>query len=163
CGGWEDFSHDAAFTHSSRYLFVLDQPQPADSILAVLRGPDRLFSLVPPATGWSRGAEPSRALWSPTSETLYYRRSGSVWRWTARDGAGILLNGVSWVFPTITPDGRHLAYAVARADGKHDVYLADLQSGGAPVRIGLARTLPVFLNNSQLWYESESDDGCTGG
>jgi hypothetical protein len=118
---------------------------------------------VPPTGGWSRGAEPSRALWSPSSETLYFLRSGTVWQWTEHGGATAFLKGVKWVFPSITPDGGHLAYAVTRADGKHDVYLVDLAAGGAPVRIAQARTIPVFLNDEQLWYMSETEDGCAAG
>jgi len=163
CGGYEGFSHDAAYTHSGQYLYVLDQPDNPDYILAVLRGTTRLYSLIPPTAGWATGAEPSIALWSPTSASLYFRRSGSIWQWSPGGGAKTFLKGVAWQFPSISPDGRHLAYAVTRSDGKHDVYLMDLAAGGGPVRIAQARTIPVFLNDSQLWYLSESDDGCAAG
>jgi len=70
---------------------------------------------------------------------------------------------VSWYYPTIAPDGAHLAYAVTRPDGLHNVYLIDLAHGGSPRVIGKGtRNLPVFLTSSALWYRSDSPMGCTG-
>jgi hypothetical protein len=71
---------------------------------------------------------------------------------------------VNWLYPTISPDGTHLAYSVLRADLLHDVYLVDVVHGGSPQKIGGgARKLPTFLNNTQLWFRSEGGDaGCIG-
>jgi len=54
---------------------------------------------------------------------------------------------------------------VRRADGMHNVYIVDLarDDGPNPRLVGKgARNLPVFLNNTQLWYMTKTGGGCTG-
>lgn len=121
------------------------------------------MSVVPPSGGWPQGGWPAVAVWSPSSETLFYRQGGDVWRWKSAHGANPYLPDVNWYFPTMTPDGSRLAYSVLRPDGLHDVYLIDLAQGGTPERIGEARNLPVFLNGAQLWYMSEGQGVCGHG
>lgn len=163
CGSAED-SKNGAYVHSGSHLYVLDQPILPSNILVVLQGNKQVLSLVPPTAGWSPGAQPAMAVWSPTSQTLFYRQKGDVWQWTPAGGAQRYLPGVNWYYPTITPDGGHLAYAVVRSDGLHNVYLIDLANGGGPKLIGKgARNLPVFLNSSQLWYKSEAKGICGPG
>jgi Tol biopolymer transport system component len=89
-----------------------------------------------------------------------------VWAWNSAHGAAEFLHGVSWLFPTFSPDGRYLAYATLESNGLHDVYLLRMDgnsSAGAPKLIGRARNQPVFLNSSQLWYRSESQGICGPG
>ena len=163
CGSPDD-SMLGAYTNSGSHLYVLDQPSFTDNSLIVLQGQQKVLSILPPNGGWPQGAWPAMAVWSPTSETLFYRLKGDVWRWTPTAGAQRYLPGVSWSHPTISPDGGHLAYAVVRPDGLHNVFLIDLAHGGSPKLIGKgARNQPVFLNSTQLWYRSEGQTGCTGG
>ena len=170
CGSPED-SKSGEYTRSSQSLFVLDQPIPTLNSLVVVRGTQQLLLQTPPGVtistdgnwsgGWPQGTQPAMALWSPTSETLYYRKNGDVWKWTASVGAQRFLPGVSWYYPTISADGARLAYAALRPDGLHNVYLVDLVHGGSPQLIGKgARNLPVFLNSTQLWYRSEGQGVC---
>jgi hypothetical protein len=163
CGSPED-SEWAAYALSGSHLFVLDQPLPQTNSLIVVEGETIVLSVIPPRAGWPMGAHPLMAVWSPTSETLYYRQGDSVWRWTTAGGAQRYLTGVQWLRPTIAPDGAHLAYSVLRSDGLHNVFLVDLSHGGTPVLIGKgARKLPAFLNSTQLWFRSEGKDyGCAG-
>lgn len=160
CGSQDD-SKQGAYTRSGAHLFVLDQ-QSINSLL-VVEGETVVLSLVPPSAGWPPGGHPAMAVWSPTSETLFYRQGGDVWQWTPAGGTQQYLPGVTWYFPTITPDGSHLAYSVGRPDGLHDVYLVDLARGGSPQLIGEARNLPVFVNSTQLWYKSEGQGVCGHG
>jgi len=97
------------------------------------------------------------AVWSPITETLFYQRGGDVWQWTPGSKPQRFLAGVYWLFPSIAPDGAHLAYEVSG-----NVYLVDLAHAGSPSPrlIGKGRIGPVFLNSSQLW-ETEPI-GCTG-
>jgi hypothetical protein len=162
CGLADVDSNPGGYTRSGGSLFVLDTPLP-ESSLVVLEGATVVLSIVPPA-GTPIGSNPLMALWSPTSETLYFEQSGDVWRWTKAAGRSRYLPGVAWTNATISHDGGHLDYAVKRADGLHDVYLVDLAHDGHPVRIGKgANNLPVFLNSTQLWFRPEtSEPGCTG-
>jgi hypothetical protein len=167
CGSPAFDSRAAAYTLSGSRLFVLDQPVPGYSSLVVVAGDSTPLSILAPSTGWADGADPMMALWSPTTEALYYRKGGDIWRWTDGSDPELFLSDVAWIQPTISSDGAHLAYSVLRADGVlHDVYLLDLTAAGAPTpeRIGDgARKLPVFLNATQLWFKSEGDDhGCAG-
>lgn len=164
CGDAED-SKFGAFTRAGTHLFVLDQPFPSTNSLIVVEGETIVLSVLPPTGNWPEGANPAMALWSATSETLYYRQGCDIWRWTVASGSERFLAGVNWLHPTISPDGNHLAYALLRADGLHDVYLVDLAEGGRPRLIGNgARKLPVFLNSTQLWFRSEGEDqGICGG
>ena len=162
CGSTED-SRRGAFTHSGAHAFVLDQPFPGKNSLLVIEDEEVVLSLLPPSAGWPEGTHPRMAVWSPTAETLFYSQGGDVWQWTPAGGTQRYLSGVNWYFPTITPDGGHLAYSVVRPDGLHNVYLVDLAHGGSAQLIGEARNLPVFVNNEQLWYKSEGQGVCGPG
>ena len=119
CGA-PNLSKQAAYTHSGSHLFVLDQPLP-DNVLLVFQGNRQVSSLVPPSGGWPKGAQPEMAVWSSNSEALFYRQNGDVWQWTQASGAQRYLPGVNWYYPTFSADGSHLAYAVPRSDGLHDI------------------------------------------
>jgi hypothetical protein len=150
---------EGAYTHSGSHLYVLDQPLP-DNVLYIFQGHQQMTSLVPPSGGWPKGAQPEMAVWSPTSETLFYRQNGDVWQWTQAGGAQRYLPGVNWYYPTFSPSGSHLAYSVPRADGLHDIFLIDLAHSGSPQLIKGARNLPYFLNSTQIWYWSEGNGIC---
>lgn len=158
CGA-ANASKEAAYTHSGSHLYVLDQPLP-DNALYVFQGKEQRMSLVPPSGGWPKGTQPEMAVWSPNSEALFYRQNGDVWQWTQASGAQRYLPGVNWYYPTFSPSGSHLAYAVPRSDGLHDIFLIDLAHGGSPQLIKGARNFPVFLNSAQLWYWSEGNGIC---
>jgi hypothetical protein len=164
CGSPEASSARGAYTHSGADLFVLDQPpDPSFNSLLVAAGHTTLLSVLPPAAGWKSGAQPTTALWSPLSETLFYRQGKDVWTWSPGSNPKLFLAGVQWLHPTITPDGVHLAYSAVRPDGSLGVYLVDLAHGGRPQLIGKGgRNNPVFLNSTQLWYQTDAPRGCTG-
>ena len=162
CGSAED-SKQGDYAHSGGHLYVLDQPVPTLNSLLVLEGGQAKLAVVPQGQ-WALGTQPAMAVWSPTSDTLYYRKAGNVWKWTAAGGARVFLQGVAWYYPSISADGTHLAYAVIRPDGLHNVYLVDLAHSGSPQLIGKgARTTPVFLNSTQLWYRAEGNPICGPG
>jgi hypothetical protein len=162
CGASTD-SNPGAYTRSGSALFVLDEPLPEISLL-VVEDDTVALSDVSPAPTPAPSTRPLFALWSPTSETLYYVKGGDVWRWTPSAGRTRYLPGVTWTSATISPDGAHLAYSVQGSDGLHDVFLVDLLHDGSPVRIGKGhRAGPAFLNSSQLWYMPDNrGGGCTG-
>ena len=159
CGDPDD-SNPGAYTHSGAHAFVLSQVIRPQNRLLVIEGETAVLSVLPPSEGWQAGSHPAMAVWSPTSETLYYRQGSDVWQRTAGSDPEPFLEGVIWSHPTITPDGNYLAYAVAREDGLHDVYLVDLAHDGSPQRIGESRNQPVFLNSTQLWYRTEGQGMC---
>jgi hypothetical protein len=161
CGSGSD-SNTGGYTRSGSALFILDEPLPEISLL-VLESETVVFSDVSPSLVPATTTRPLMALWSPTSETLYYKKSGSIWQWTPSGGSQRFLSGVDWASASISPDGAHLAYAIEGSDGLSDTYLVDLAHGGQPVRIGKGhRAGPVFLNDTQLWFIPQGGGGCTG-
>jgi len=163
CGSPED-SKQAAYSRSGKQLFILDQPIPNLNSLLVLQGDKVLLRIAPDSGRWPTGAQPAMALWSPTSETLYYRKGADVWDWTSTGGSQNFLPGVSWYYPTISPDGRHLAFAEEGKDYLHTVSMVDLPPASRPIQVGNGnRTLPAFLNARQLWFKSESLGPCGSG
>jgi hypothetical protein len=165
CGAPFDYARRGAYSPSGTYLSVLDLPRSLDGdgglqySLRVFEGTRTVLSFVPSSDGWPPGGHPAMAVWSPTSDTLYYRQGTDVWRWNPSSGSSVFLPGVSWSLPTISPDGRHMAYL-----SEGDAYLAELAGATNPQLIGAGATRPPrFLNNDQLWlYATAADHGCVG-
>jgi hypothetical protein len=151
----------AAFSPSGSHLSVLTtDPGPNMSSLVIVEGGAVRFTLRPPAAGWPGNDFVDWAMWSRTSTTLFFSRAAGVFEWTPADGAQLLLPGVRWRYPTMSPDGRYLAYAVPRSETLRDVYLVDLARGTQPELLHTDRTIPRFLNSQQLWYAVSSQLGC---
>ena len=166
CGAPPDYSKRAAYSRSGAHLFVLDHPRVLSGdnaagalSLQVFEGETAVLSVIPPSAGWPVGEHPAMAVWSPTSETLYYRQGGDVWQWTPAGGPSLFLPGVNWSYPTITPNGSHVAYVLLGPE-QYEVYLIDLANRGIPQLIGESREKPVFLNATQLWYTTPYTQGC---
>jgi hypothetical protein len=164
CGSPSD-SAPGRYTAAGDYLFVLNAPIEANNSLVIFKGRETLLSIVPPNIEWAHQANaPSMAIWSPVSPTLYWSRGGDVWRWTPEGGQQRFIAGVSWFDPTISADGRYLAYSALNSDLKSHVYLVDLTGDAVPHRIGDGqRAEPRFLNSTQLWYIAGDSGGCAGG
>jgi hypothetical protein len=162
CGSPTD-SAPGRYAISGSYLYVLNQPILSNNSLLVFKGRETQLSIVPPHVEWAQGNEPYMAVWSPVSPTLYWSRTGSIWRWTPEGGQQKFIADVAWFDPTISADGRYLAYSAYTADSKSHVFLVDLTAGAVPRRIGDGqRAKPRFLNSTQLWYEVGGAGGCTG-
>jgi hypothetical protein len=155
----------AAYSPSGQYVSFLDRLDGLTrNTLVVLDGTHPVLKLTPPTRGWASGAEPSNPVWSPVRDTLFYQQNGRIWTWTPGGGAQQFLAGVSWCYPTVSADGRYLAYGALRADGLYDATLLELKSGQVPQAIGKGpRNLPVFLNSNLLWYQTWSHAVCGGG
>jgi hypothetical protein len=163
CGSPED-SKIAGYSRSGKHLFVLDQPIPTLNSLLVLAGDQAALRIAPDSGPWATGAQPAMAVWSATSDTLYYRKGTDVVKWRPAAGPQSFLPGVSWYDPTISPDGRHLAYAEVGTDFLHTVSMVDLPPTGRPNQIGNGRrNLPAFLNARQLWFKSDNPGPCGSG
>ena len=163
CGQPTD-SSQGGYTRSGSSLYILNQPTLTQESLLIFRGAEERLSILPPPGWWKEGRQPVFALWSPTAAALYWSQGGDVWRWTPDAGRQRFLEGVTWWDPTISADGRYLAYAERHEDGGRDgVYLVDLVDGGGPRRIGNGdRGEPRFLNATQLWLQASNGGGCAG-
>ena len=140
----------AAFAPVGRYLSVMDRYEIGQ--LYIVGGHDleqRLDSV-------------DSAVWSPTSSTLYFGKSNDVFQWTPDGGATVLRRDLQWKHPTISPNGRSLAYSTPNGHGGHDIYIADPAHLDQARRIAENASRPVFLNNARLWYMTEGTSGCGG-
>jgi hypothetical protein len=161
CGSPTD-SIRGQYTPSGSYLYVLNQPILSNHSLLVFKDRETLLSIAPPHVEWAGENAPYHAVWSPASPTLYWTQKGDVWRWTPDGGQQRFITGVAWFDPTISADGRYLAYSAPRSDGKLIVFLVDLTGDAVPHKIGDGpRAQPRFLNSTQLWWQREGG-GCTG-
>ena len=159
CGSGDD-SKSGAYSHSGAHMYALDVPIANDTVFVGMHGLDRAFMFRPPRGGWPLNEQPAQPVWSPTDEALYYRRAGSVWQWTPAGGEQLFLPDVFWQSPTISPDGRYLAYSVPEDGGSADTFLIDLYEGVAPELVGPNRGSPVFLTATQMWVVEATGSGC---
>jgi hypothetical protein len=162
CGQPSD-SSTGRYARTGPEAYVLTQPMDGWQSLLVIEQDRASVVAAPPAAGWAAGQAPQMALWSPTQEELYWSQGGDAWRWTPDMGKQRLLRGVTWFNPTISADGRWLAYAVGQDGGPGDLFAWDLRAAGAPKKIAGSASSPRFLDATRLWYlAGESMGDCTG-
>ena len=162
CGDADTASRSGAFARDGHYGYALWNQGPATATyLNVVGSRVPAFALVPPSGGWGAKGGPRMALWSPVSDRLYYEQQGSVWRWTPGAGASLLKEGVSWIDPAISPDGKRIVYAVRGANGLSIVHVMDAASGADQGTVSSeGRKRPFFLTNDLIWLKGD-ERGCT--
>jgi hypothetical protein len=157
CGSPLD-SSEGAYARTGESFHVLDQPYASMNVFLAGLGTDVELTLYPPDAGWDETSMPLMPVWSPISETLYYRVGVEVMRWSPGSDPEVFLADTPWSRPTFTPDGNHLAYATDEG-----VFLVDMTRDPAPRLIRADASLPVFLNSSQLWFKAADAGGCVTG
>ena len=120
------------------------------------KGAEANLEVMPPYEGSIDSAPiPMFPVWSPVAEVLFYRLGNDVMRWTPEGGPELFLSDSPWFHPSMTADGRYLAYVV-----DSDLYLIDFASDPEPQLIRSDVLRPVFLNGAQIWFEELSEAGC---
>ena len=162
CADTDTVSRSGAFSRDGHYGYALwDQGPKTATYFNVVGNRTAVFALVPPAGGWGRLGGPRMAVWSPVSDRLYYEQQGSVWRWTPGAGASLLKEGVSWIDPAISPDGKRIAYALRGSNGVSIVHIMDATSGADVSTVSSeGRKRPFFLTNDLIWLKGD-ERGCT--
>jgi hypothetical protein len=147
------------FSHDGKYLLMVDTyvdgpvPASADQAHFQVRAMPSGNLVWVPASALSRGANvgPSfvtMAAWSRTSDRLYYRDSEGVHSWDAPISVAPMAAGLAWYTPSISPDGRFVAYTV-NYDTKPQVEVRDLASNTVRALPGM-RAKPLFVSGSKL-------------
>jgi hypothetical protein len=155
CGAPED-SNFADYQHAGTHYYVLDQLYLQVNALVVADGAVAKLDIQPPEEGTrDPGTIPTFAMWSPLEDVLYFRLGDDVMRWTPEGGQELFMADTPWFHPSMTADGRYLAYVVDT-----DLYLVDFEGDATPRLIQPGVLRPVFLNNAQLWFEEASSAGC---
>ena len=164
CVDTDTVSRSGAFSRDGHNGYALwDQGPKTATYLNVVGNRAPVFALVPPAGGWGRLGGPRMAVWSPVSGQLYYEQQGSVWRWSPAAGAAQLKAGVSWIDPTISPDGKRIAYATRGSNGVSIVHIIDATSGADLSTVSAdGRSRPFFLTDDLIWLKGDQR-GCAAG
>jgi hypothetical protein len=164
CADTDTVSRSGAFSRDGHFGYALsDQGPKGATFLNVVGNRALVFALVPPAAGWGRLGGPRMAAWSPVSDQLYYEQQGNIWHWTPAAGAAQFTTGVSWIDPTISPDGKRIAYAVRGSTGVSIVHIIDATSGADLGTVSSdGRSHPFFLTNDLIWLRGDQR-GCAAG
>lgn len=146
-----------AFSRDSKYGFAIWNDGPNATFLNVVGNHTGVFVVAPPAGGWGPLQAPMMGIWSPVADKLYYTQQGSIRTWTPTGGASQLKAGLTWGYPAMSPDGKHIAYVDMGADyATWRVHLMDPVTGADQGQIGAGqRALPMFLTNNLIWVRNE--------
>jgi hypothetical protein len=164
CADTDTVSRAGAFSRIGHNGYALwDQGPRAATYLNVVGNRTAVFALLPPGAGWGRLGGPRMAVWSPVSDQLFYEQQGNVWHWTPAAGASQFKSGVSWIDPTISPDGKRIAYAVRAANGASIVHIIDSSTGADQGTVSTdGRSRPFFLSDDLLWIKGDQKGCATG-
>jgi hypothetical protein len=100
------------------------------------------------------------AAWSRQDpHRLFYRDMAGVHTWDPPSAVGTLVSGMSWYTPSVSPDGRFVAYAIYEREQPH-VEVRDLVSNKVQVIPGI-RAAPVFVTDRYL-FQAEYAPGQSG-
>jgi Tol biopolymer transport system component len=121
----------------------------ADASQFQIRGVDG--SLVFAAT---HRRDPTMGFWSPDGKKVYYRTDTGARVWTAKTGTSEpLKGGVKWFDPSISRDGKLIAYDSGAYDAKVHVEMLTLKTAQ---RVSLTKGgfyTPVFANARTVWVQ----------
>src|SRR5258708_2191883 len=159
------------FSPDGKYLLMVDTyvdgPTPASADYAhfqVRAMPAGNLVWVPPGAlvaGDKIGSSfHTMAAWSRTSDRLYYRDAAGVHSWDPPATLGTLASGLIWYSPSVSPDGRDVAYTVSPDTGPH-VEVRDLVTNTVRVLLG-TRAAPFFVSSTTLvvgTYEASTQQG----
>jgi hypothetical protein len=102
------------------------------------------------------------AAWSRKGGVLYFRDRAGVSKWDASSSqpATVVFPGLHWYDPSVSLDGRSVAYTVRDTQDVPQVEIRDLLSGTARAISQKPRSHPLYVAASTLWYEGEG--ACSG-
>ena len=149
-----------AFSRDATYGFATWSQGPDDSFLNIVAASTHtgVFVISPPTEGWQSFQAPGMALWNPTQDQLFWTQSGGIQTWTPTGGMHLLRSSLTWQYPTMSPDGTHIAYVLTDNSGNGTIYLFDPTTGTSSSKIGTG-TIPMFLTKNWLWVKNNAG-GC---
>jgi hypothetical protein len=147
------------FSRDGKYLLMVDSfvtgAAPALEKLAafqVISVQDGGLVWVPPsalgASGNKGGPFITMAVWSQTSDRLYYRDLTGVHTWDPPTTLGIMAAGLVWYSPSMSPDGSLLAYA-NNLTTQPRIEIRNVANGSIRVLAGL-KGEPLLLSDQQM-------------
>jgi len=124
----------------------------------VLRAGDNTVAFLPPS-GTSTNA--TMAVWARGADRVYYRDALGVRSWDPNaTSVGTVVAGLHWYDPSVSPDGRTIAFADFDARFVPHVRLYDLAGHQPSATSSQARSHPVYVSADTLW--SLEEQACQG-
>lgn len=123
-------------------------------------GPAPPFQVVRVADGklmYSR-TDGTMAAWSASTARLYFRTASGVQYWDPSGQIGTAAAGLTWIHPSPSADGNHIAYTALDAQGNHKAAVIDVgQAGGATIQLSTEpRVGASFLTSELVWDAGET-------
>jgi hypothetical protein len=148
-----------SFSHDGKYILMVDtlggDPQ-GDAQKSRMQVRDRTGNLVYTGEDTQPGMPQARqALWSPVDDIVYFADSRGGEMLDVRTGAKTtVLPGVQWTWPSLSLDGKLLAYTTT-IGGKIAVQVYDLRKSTV-IFTRFNRSHPRFLTPDTVCYMQES-------
>jgi Tol biopolymer transport system component len=126
-------------------------PVPDSAAQLQVRGADGRLEFAPP-----QAQQATQAAMSPDGRKVYYRSSAGTRMWDAATRATAAVPGRPpiWFNPTVSIDGRALAYDTGATSAKVRVEVLDLRNGTRTQVGPTGRVHPVYATLRTLWTQS---------
>ena len=97
------------------------------------------------------------AAWSTGGgQRLYFRTTTGVQSWDTTGQVRTVAAGLSWIHPSASADGSHIAYSTLDAQGNHKAAAIDV-GGGSTIQFSAEpRVGASFLTSTLVWYAGET-------
>jgi len=158
-GGWDD-EIAIRFSPTGSY-FVLVDTVTIPNTFQVRRTSDGRVVWASPSSDIQSPAFATMAVWSRGVDRLYFRDGNGLRTWDPSGTVTTLVPGLRWYEPSISPDGRAIAYMVLDAQGNPRVALLDLQTLKTRALSSL-RQGPFFASAGLLLYGRADANGPPG-
>lgn len=96
------------------------------------------------------------ATWSSQVSTLYWHDAEGIESWDPHAGSGIFIKGLTWYRPSVSPNGRLIAYTALDAQSKPHIEVRDLAAGTVRILPGTMRADPMFWSDTVLLQRGSS-------
>lgn len=144
-----DFSPDGELVLIVYTLAEGDQDVPPEASQLQIRTVDGSL-----AYGADHADRPTMGTWTPDGSAVFFRIERGARAWLS---AGGTLRGIPrsprWYNPTVSPNGRLVAFDTGPSDPGVRVRLLDMRSGELTNFSRRGRALPVFATNRTVWAQ----------
>jgi hypothetical protein len=159
-GGWDD-QIAIRFSPSGTY-FVLVHTVTVPTTFQIRRATDGAVVWASPSSDVQAPGFATMAVWSRGVDRLLFRDVNGVRRWDPAGTVTTLVPGLRWYEPSISPDGRTIAYEVLDTQSNPRVQVLDLQSLTVQALPSSFRWHPMFASAGLLLYVKADGNGMPG-
>ncbi len=159
-GGWDD-QIGIRFSPSGTY-FVLVHTVTIPNTFQIRRATDGAVVWASPSSDFRAPGFATMPVWSQGVDRLLFRDGNGVRAWDPSGTVTTLVPGLRWYEPSISPDGRTIAYEVLDAQANPRVELVDLQNLKVKALPSLLRWRPMFASAGLLLYIRADANGLPG-